>query len=60
MEVVEGGYLKAVTCLRILLFLSNRSVAHCYGWRARGSENWSFLVGVINVLPIYSQPVKNK
>ena len=55
------GILKFVTCLRILLsfflffFLkkNSRSVVHFCGWGEwRVSQNWSFLLNVVNVRPL--------
>lgn len=55
--VKEGG-LDIVTCLQILLYLNN-IFDHCCRWRAAGPQKWSVFVDIINVLPLYSKPVKN-
>ena len=48
---VWGRDLKFVTCLQIIVFLSNRSIQHFCGWKAWASQDWSFFVSVINVWP---------
>ena len=55
--VKEGG-LDIATCLQILLFLNN-IFGHCCRWRVAGPQKWSVFVDIINVLPLYSKPVKN-
>ena len=37
--VSQGGVLNFLTCLRILLFVNKRSIAHFFGW---WSQNWFF------------------
>ena len=51
----RGGVLKFDTCLRILLFLNNRSVVHFCGWWGLGSKNWSFLGDLINGWPLKTE-----
>ena len=53
---VEWGVMKFVTCLRILLFLSNTSIVHFCGWRCWWeSQNSSFFVYVTNEWHLKSQ-----
>ena len=42
-QKVSGGFLKFITCLRIVLVLNNRSIVHFCRWCGvrRGSKNWS-------------------
>ena len=48
-----GGVLKFFTCLRILLFLNNRSIVrYCGWWGVGGSKTWSFFMDVINGWPL--------